>query len=635
MLQRTMPTCAKCHRDVVAGSLFCGACGAPIVPEPGEALDPYIGQIVKDTYFIQRRVGGGGMGDVYKAVHVRLDKPVALKLLKKSLLADPALVERFYREARSASKLQHPNVINVTDFGQTDDGTLFMAMEYLAGKDLARVIAEERPLSERRIVHIGAQVLAALAEAHAAGILHRDMKPENVMIESRRDEPDSVKVLDFGIAKIQRAEGDDDRGQAALTKAGLVCGTPGYMSPEQWGGGALDARSDLYAVGVLLYAMLTGKLPIEASTPMALVRKQLTEPPQPPSARRPGGVSEDLERLVMRALSPDPASRSASAVEMRSELLACALLADLESAGGTQSTGKAGDAGDAGQTMALPRPQGRRTPSPTPAPSQGPGARTPPDLGKRPASRPLKQRPETPTAPSSAAELDRAGSAGEVNGLVAESSGRTPTGPTHLGFLVRVGVGVGVLALAIGLYVWKGRGSDVDLIPKPLPTFGSAPGPTPAPTAAPTPLPPSPPSPDEPPPTNPSETEPTPTPQATASTTPARPGPEIPPQATPRPTLAAPRPKARLVLTSKMSGRVFAAVGALRLELALNVPRRLEIPVGTVRVSFALAGAPGGTCAVALDISEGQQVGLVFGPESGFVMRLGSGAEGRTKIECR
>jgi serine/threonine protein kinase len=637
MLQRTMPTCAKCHRDVVAGSLFCGACGAPIVPEPGEAPDPYIGQTVKDTYFIQRRVGGGGMGDVYKAVHMTLDKPVALKLLKKSLLADPALVERFYREARSASKLQHPNVINVTDFGQTEDGTLFMVMEYLAGKDLARVIAEERPLSERRIVHLGAQVLAALAEAHAAGILHRDMKPENVMIESRRDEPDSVKVLDFGIAKIQRAEGDDDTGQPALTKAGLVCGTPGYMSPEQWGGAALDARSDLYAVGVLLYAMLTGKLPIEASTPMELVRKQLTEPPQPPSARRPGGVvSEDLERLVMRALSPDPASRPASAEEMRSELLACALLADPEPVGGTQSTGKAGDAGDADQTMALHRPPGRRTPGPTPAPDQGPRARTPPGLATRPAlSRPQQRPTSTPAAPPM-----EAGSAREMNGPVAEPIGRPPIAPIRLGSMVRVGAGVGVFALAIGLYVWKGEGRSTDSIARRLPTFGSAPGPTPAPTAAPTPVPtaaptPLPPSPDELPPTETPGGEPTPTPRATASPVPARPGPEILPPATPKPTLAAPRPKARLVLTSKMSGRVFAAVGALRLELALNVPRPLEIPAGTTRVSFALLGTPAGTCAVALDISEGQKVGLVFGPESGFVTRLGSGAEARTKIECR
>jgi serine/threonine protein kinase len=389
-------------------------------------------------------------------------------------------------------------------------------------------------------------------------------------------------------------------------------------------------------VGVLLYAMLTGKLPIEASTPMELVRKQLTEPPLPPSARRPGGVmSEDLERLVMRALSPDPASRPASAVEMRSELLACALLADPDLAGEAQSTAKAGDAGDAGQTIALPRPPGRRTPSPTPAPGQGPRARTPFDPAKRPASPPLEQRPETPSAPSSAASIHQAGSAREVNGPVAKPVGRTPTRPTHLGLMARIGAGVGVLALAIGLYVWKGRGRDIDSIAKPLPAFKSAPGPTPAPSAAPTPLPSSPPSPEKPPPANPSEIEPTPSPQPTASPASARPAPDILPQATPKPTFAAPRPKARLVLTSKMSGRVLAAVGPQRLELNLNVPRRLEIPVGTVRVSFALLGATGGTCAVALDISEGQQVGLVFGPESGFVTRLGSGAQVRTKIECR
>jgi len=242
----------------------------------------------------------GGMGDVYRARHVTLDVPFALKILKKALLHDPAIVQRFHREARAASQLRHPNIVNVTDFGQTEDGTLYMVMEYVAGKSLARAIAEESPLSEQRIVHVGQQILSALAEAHASKVLHRDLKPENVMLESRRNEPDVAKVLDFGIAKIQ---GPGERG-VTLTQAGLVCGTPGYMSPEQWSGEELDARSDLYSVGVILYEMLTGKLPFEAQTPMELVRKHLTEQVVPPSARRDGGlVSPDLEGLVMRTLS--------------------------------------------------------------------------------------------------------------------------------------------------------------------------------------------------------------------------------------------------------------------------------------------------------------------------------------------
>jgi serine/threonine-protein kinase len=319
-----MTTCPKCHHDVTPGASFCGSCGAAIVTWPqGAPPDPFVGQTFKGMYFVEMRIGGGGMGEVYRARHVTLDAPVALKILKKSLLSDTSVVQRFHREARAASRLRHPNVISVTDFGQTEDGTLFMAMEHVAGKSLAKVIAEEFPLPEQRIVHIGQQVLSALAEAHANQILHRDLKPENVMLESLRSEADAVKVLDFGIAKIQ-GPGD---GGATLTQVGLVCGTPGYMSPEQWSGEELDARSDLYSVGVILYEMLTGKLPFEAQTPMEMVRKHLTEKVVPPRARRyDGAVSPDLDALVMRALSTEREGRPASADAMRDDLLACVVL---------------------------------------------------------------------------------------------------------------------------------------------------------------------------------------------------------------------------------------------------------------------------------------------------------------------
>jgi serine/threonine-protein kinase len=321
-----MTSCPKCHRDVLPDATVCASCGASVAA--AELRDPFIGQTLKGTYFVEMRIGGGGMGDVYRARHVTLDAPIALKILKRSLLSDPSIVQRFHREARAASRLRHANIISVTDFGQNDDGTLYMAMEYVAGKSLARVIAEEFPLSEPRIVAIGQQILSALAEAHAGQILHRDLKPENVMLESRRSAPDVVKVLDFGIAKIQIS---GERG-VTLTQEGLVCGTPGYMSPEQWSGETLDARSDLYSVGVILYEMLTGRLPFEARTPMELLRKHLTEKVVPPSGRRDGGaVSPDLEGLVMRALSPSREERAGSAESMRSELLACVLREELDS----------------------------------------------------------------------------------------------------------------------------------------------------------------------------------------------------------------------------------------------------------------------------------------------------------------
>jgi serine/threonine-protein kinase len=286
-------------------------------PRPGHH-DPLVGTIVAGRFQIEELVGQGGMGKVYRARHLTLDKPVCLKLLKPALLEDPTLVGRFEREAKAASRLNHPNSIAVLDFGRLEErgGTLYIAMEYVQGKDLRIVLRDDWPLPEDRLARIMGQVLAALGEAHAQNVVHRDLKPENIMVEQRRAQPDFVKVLDFGIAKIL------DSDLPGLTRSDVVCGTPQYMAPEQATGSSLDARCDLYAVGVILYQLVTGHLPFDGSNSMEVLTKHVNELPLPPSQRTAGvSVSAALERLILRAMAKDPAERPQSALEFREELL--------------------------------------------------------------------------------------------------------------------------------------------------------------------------------------------------------------------------------------------------------------------------------------------------------------------------
>ncbi len=311
--------CPSCGAQADQVSTYCPGCGAPVAPQP--EVDRHVGQTVAKKFRIEKLIGEGGMGKVYRARILALDKPVVLKVLRRTLLCDQRTVARFRREAQAASRLSHPNSINVLDFGETESGEHYIAMELVNGKDLHQVLISEWPLSEARVIRIASQVLAALSEAHAAGIIHRDLKPENIMVEQLRHEPDFVKVLDFGIAKIVDASPED----GPLTRAGFVCGTPEYMSPEQARGGDLDARSDLYAVGVLLYQLTTGLLPFVADSGAAFAAKHLTEPPIPPSRRRAGvRLSTGLERIILRALSKDPASRPQTADEFKADLLALA-----------------------------------------------------------------------------------------------------------------------------------------------------------------------------------------------------------------------------------------------------------------------------------------------------------------------
>ncbi|MDX2090810.1 MAG: serine/threonine-protein kinase [Kofleriaceae bacterium] len=267
-------------------------------------LDPFVGKVIDNRYEIQARVGEGGMGVVYRARQISIDRIIALKMLNAQMAADPTWVQRFYNEAKACSRLQHPNTIRMFDFGQTTDNRLFMTMEFLDGMSLRDALAKG-PLAPNRVIKILIQCCASLAEAHSIGIIHRDIKPDNVFLLNMAGSPDFVKLLDFSVAKL--LEGDRMK-----TQAGVVFGTPQYMSPEQGRGMPLDARSDLYALGILAFEMLTGTVPFHDENPMTVIQMHLQAglPPMPQS------IPYSVQSVVRRALEKDPGRRYQSAGEM-------------------------------------------------------------------------------------------------------------------------------------------------------------------------------------------------------------------------------------------------------------------------------------------------------------------------------
>jgi serine/threonine-protein kinase len=305
--------CARCGTAGSGGARFCGVCGtAMAATEPATRSGPaprdeMIGREIAGRYRVLAKLGEGGMGAVFRAEQISLKRTVAVKLLRPDVSAAPAVLRRFNAEAELVARLSHPNTVNIYDFGQDSDGTLFIAMELIDGRSLRQVIQRDAPIPLPRALAIAAQIAASLVDAHAHAIIHRDLKPDNVMLQDRGRERDVVRVLDFGIAKLR----DDTRAtHAAMTQQGDMLGTPQYMAPEQIRAEPIDGRTDVYALGCLLYEMVTARLPHEAETVLAMLSKHLVEPAVPPSQRRPDlGIPAAVDALILGAMAKDPRAR--------------------------------------------------------------------------------------------------------------------------------------------------------------------------------------------------------------------------------------------------------------------------------------------------------------------------------------
>ncbi len=287
---------------------------------PQKPPDPYIGRAVLGGQFlIEQKIGSGGMGAVYRASQPAMNRLVGVKILHPKLTNRKDLASRFRREARAMSHLQHPNTVRVYLYGELEDGSLYIVMEYLEGRNLNQSVRKEGPFPVERAIPILIQCCGALQEAHSQGIIHRDLKPENIFLSTNGGLKDYPKVLDFGLAKV--TERELRPGSVMLTQEGMVFGTPEFMSPEQAQGKVLDARSDIYSLATILYEVLTGKLPYDAKTPMEYIQLHVTKPPMSlddriPGKKFPGGLAE----VIAKALQKNPENRYNSASEFADAL---------------------------------------------------------------------------------------------------------------------------------------------------------------------------------------------------------------------------------------------------------------------------------------------------------------------------
>lgn len=311
-----MKLCPVCSREYSDEIRFCQDDGTTLrAAAPASSL---VGQVIADRYHVIRKLGEGGMGQVYLAEHVKMGRRSAIKVMSPAMIHDPDAIARFNREASNASRITHPNVCAVYDFGETPEGLIYLAMEFVEGVPLTDLIEQEGALPLARATTIFKQTADALQAAHDLGIVHRDLKPDNIMVARGRDGSDVVKVVDFGIAK---AVGGDETGQK-VTKTGLVVGTPEFMSPEQLSGDKVDGRSDLYALALVYFRMLTGQLPFQADSVQETMIKRLTDEPETLAAARPDlRFPDGLQQVLDTALARTPANRYQTVAKFADDVL--------------------------------------------------------------------------------------------------------------------------------------------------------------------------------------------------------------------------------------------------------------------------------------------------------------------------